>query len=105
MIANIHVSKTSPLGLAYRVRNVLKEDRRRTVEPVGLPEFRSVLDATGFVVEEVHFHSYLPRTGRRLPWLPRYLTRPVEATSRALRLPHALAQSFIVVCRKVGTRA
>lgn len=99
LIANVHVNRRSPLGVAYRTRNWLLDEQRANT--LGYEEFERLLNAHGFVVEEVHWYSYLPRTGPWLGWVPRLMMRPVETLCRALPfVPRWMAQSFLVVCTR-----
>lgn len=96
LIANIHVNGSSPLGWAYRVRNaVLGVVKANTLT---YDEFARTLTQSGFRVSEAYHYSYLPRTGPWLGGLSRFLMEPVERLCKALRVPKAMAQSFLLVC-------
>jgi SAM-dependent methyltransferase len=97
LIANIHVNSASPLGVAYRVLDRILPGREALT--LARPDFERALAAQGFRVRQVHWYSYLPRTGQWLTWIPRYAMGPVERVCRMLPLvPQWIAQSFIVVC-------
>jgi SAM-dependent methyltransferase len=97
LIANVHVNRSSPLGVAERLAKRLSPGR--DVEPMGFDEFEALLTAHGFQIRTLHWYSYLPRTGPWLRWLPRYLMSPVETVCTRLPLvPKWIAQSFVVVC-------
>jgi len=96
LVANVHVNRSSPLGIAYRITNRLAPGR--DTETVGWPEFRLLLEQHGFFVRAVHWYSYLPRTGPWLPRLPVYLMEPIERLCRRMpRMVERMAQCFVVV--------
>jgi len=97
LIANVHVNRRSPLGAAYRVRNAIR--RRATANTLSLREIRRILLETGFVLEEVHYYSVLPRLGW---WFPRWweaLMEPAERLGRRFHWCAERAQCFLVVAR------
>lgn len=97
LVINVHVNRTSVLGRVYELRNSLKG--RVVANTLGLEDISAVLAANGFVVEQVHWYGFYPRTGWRLQWLARLLMSPTEwAFRRATFIPRRLAQSFILVC-------
>lgn len=101
LVLNIHVNSSSPLGLAYRLRNFFKG--RVVAKTCSLDEMREFLHDAGFRVESVTWYSYLPRVGWRMPWLSRYLMRPVEKIANVVPFfPKRIAQSFLIVARKTN---
>ena len=97
LLANVHVNRRSPLGAAYRVRNAVS--RCVTANMLSLRETRRILLETGFVLEEVHYYSVLPRVGW---WFPRWweaLMEPAERLGRRFRWATERAQCFLVVAR------
>ena len=103
LVLNIHVNSSSVLGLAYRIRNALK--RETVAKTCSLKEITNYLDQAGFEVEDTFWYSFLPRVGWRFPRLSGRLMLPVERFFN--RLPSSLrglAQSFVIVARKVEFR-
>lgn len=99
LICNIHMVASSPMGVIYRLgRRLLGWTTHNTM---GESEFLALLKEAGFVPLEVVHYGYLPRPGRLLPDLCERLVNPVERLAKKLRFPSALAQSFIVVSRKI----
>jgi trans-aconitate methyltransferase len=97
LIANVHVNRRSPLGIAYRMRNALT--RRVTANSLSLADMRAALVQTGFRVDEVHYYSVLPRLGW---WFPRWweaLMDPAERLGQRFRWVQQRAQCFLVVAR------
>jgi SAM-dependent methyltransferase len=81
MIINVHVNRSSPLGVAYRVRNRLAGR------------------------EMVHHYGFYPRTGWHLEWLQRALMQPTERIfEKWTWLPRSWAQSFVVTCTRASQR-
>ena len=98
-VTNIHVNKRSILGFVYRARNWTVGKIIANVEGYG--EFRGLLETQGFVIEDVFWYGFLPRTGWHLEWLSKHFMKPVEAMwTRLAFLPKSVAQSFLCVCRK-----
>lgn len=99
LVMNIHVNKSSVLGIAYRLRNWIKGDV--VANTCGYKEIKMCLDGAGFDIESAYWYSYLPRTGWRFGRLSRFLMMPVERFCRWFPLvPNSLAQSFLIVARK-----
>ena len=98
LIANVHVNATSPLGMAYRVRNALK--RRTVANTLSFHQFESTLVKHGFEVEDTYWYSYLPRPGWYFGGAVGSLLLPVERVCRVLPVPRQTAQSFMVVARR-----
>ncbi len=97
LVANVHVNSTSPLGLAYRLRNRL---HGRQANTLGYPEMRRMLVEVGFEVEQVLRYSALPRLGWFFPPGSRPLMSAFEAVLGAM--PASLqgyAQSFLIQAR------
>jgi len=100
LIANIHVNNTSILGYAYRIRNYIL--RQKIANTLGYKEFYEILTRHGFSVEEVFWYSFLPRTGWRFDWLAKnYMPFVEKVCNHTFFLPNKMAQSFIVVCKKM----
>jgi len=97
LIANVHVNRRSPLAAAYRVRNAVR--RCVTANMLSLRETRRILLETGFVLEEVHYYSVLPRLGWWFPWWWEALMEPAERLGRRFRWAAERAQCFLVVAR------
>jgi len=97
-IANIHVNSDSPLGLIYRLRNIIF--RKKIANTMSYEEFKRLLETQGFRVDAVYWYSYLPRTGWHFDWLPRYFMNFFDFIgNRLCLLPNKMAQSFIVIAR------
>jgi len=98
LIANIHTTPTSPMGIAYRIRNKLKGNNTPTL---SLKEFETILNKNGFEIISSQYYGFLPRTGWAFGELAKYLLIPVERFGRLLKpLSNFAAQSFIVKCKK-----
>jgi SAM-dependent methyltransferase len=95
LVVNVHVNRTSLLGIAYSMRNRLKG--RVVANTLGFDEMRGMLEAHGFVVKRVHWYGFYPRTGWYLGFLAKWLIRPVDGLFSVLRfLPRKWAQNFII---------
>ena len=64
IILNIHVNRSSILGMAYRLRNRLKGEV--VAHTCSYEEIEEYLNEAGFAIEDEFWYSYLPRTGWRL---------------------------------------
>ena len=99
LVANVHVTSSSPLGLAYRLRNWVKGNTLANIE--SYENFEALLEGSGFYVDDVRWYSYLPRIGWMFPRAAEYAMLPVEKfASRFPLIPSRAAQAFIVVARK-----
>lgn len=96
LVLNIHVNSTSPLGLAYRLRAAIPGKAKANTK--SLAAMTKLLAENGFLVEQVQWYSYLPRTGWRLGWLSKNLLVPVERIATRLPGLTKTAQSFMLVC-------
>lgn len=95
LVINVHVNRTSLLGIAYALRNKLKG--RVVANILGFDEMKALLEEQGFVVKRVHWYGFYPRTGWSLGFLAKWLIRPVDGIFGALRfLPRRWAQNFII---------
>ncbi len=100
LVLNIHVNSTSILGIAYRLRNRLAG--KTVANTCSFAAIEQYLKDCGFEVETTAWYSYLPRIGWRFSRLSGFLMMPLERFSRWFPLvPKGLAQSFIIVARKV----
>lgn len=98
LICNIHMVSTSPMGAVYRMARCLRGKTIHNTMAKG--EFIDLLSDEGFVPLQIVHYGYLPRPGHFLSSVCERLVLPVEKFARSLRLPEALAQSFVVVARK-----
>jgi SAM-dependent methyltransferase len=94
LIANVHQNATSPLGLAYRLRN--RVTQRKTASVLSYPEFAALLDQEKFKVIDARWYSFLPRPGWYAGQLCGQVMVPVERLCKGAGVPECLAQSFIV---------
>ncbi|MFN0179403.1 MAG: class I SAM-dependent DNA methyltransferase [Gemmatimonadales bacterium] len=95
LLANVHVNRASPLGLAYRCRN--RVTGRRTANVMGLEEMEALLTSRGFRLETVTWYSLLPRIGWLFPPGSRALMVGLERFGRLLPGRwQRRAQSFLV---------
>ncbi|MCA9653405.1 MAG: class I SAM-dependent methyltransferase [Myxococcales bacterium] len=101
LIANVHVSSTSPVGWFYRARSHLRPAKR--AKTLSLSAFGITIETMGLRVLEVRRYGYMPRPGPLLPGLAGRLVEPIERLCEATPLvPASLAQSFLVVCGREG---
>jgi SAM-dependent methyltransferase len=104
IIINVHVNRTSLLGIAYRFRNWTRQ--RHIANTLGLEELAEMLREENLHIESVVHYGLLPRVGWRFEWLPRLLMTPIEKVFRSVSLiPRNLAQCFIVVCSHAPSRS
>lgn len=100
LIANIHVNRNSPLGIAYRLRNRLGVGTYANT--LGLRPFIEILSEGGFRVDVVHWYSFLPRLGWAAPWMATTLLGPTDRLASALPQPlQGWSQAFLVVARRM----
>jgi SAM-dependent methyltransferase len=100
-IVNIHVTSSSPLGSAYRVRNRFGRSPTK-VATWDLPGLDDCFRAAGMRVVDVRPYSALPRIG---PLFPRWYGRLMLPAERIVsRLPRSfrlrLSQSFVAVLER-----
>ena len=74
LIANVHVARSSPLGLAYRIARRVR--RYRMLNTLAPDEAAGELRQAGFRVEEVIPYGLMPRPGK---WYPPMVARLQEA--------------------------
>lgn len=100
LVANIHMSASSPMGFAYGLLDWLagKEAHRR----VSKRELVKWVSAHGFEVVEVVSYGFLPRPGPLFSSLAERLVLPVEKAAKYLRVSTSLAQSFLVIAKRTG---
>lgn len=103
LVLNVHVNRSSVLGVVYRARNRLLG--REVNRVLGHAEMAALLNEAGFEIVRTYWYGFLPRTGWYFPWLSQHCMAPVEWACGLLPfVPRSLAQSFIVVCRKAPAR-
>ena len=99
LICNIHTNSSSPMGLAYRLRNYFFKTENATM---SYDEFSKLLSSHGFEILESSYYGYLPRVGRRLNWAHKYLLLPFEKIGNFFSpLFNNCASSFIIVAKKI----
>jgi SAM-dependent methyltransferase len=97
LIANIHMSSSSPMGFIY---NQLKRLKGKTVHrTMGVNEFTQLLEENGFSVERVYHYSYLPKPGRYFPRFAQRVIYPFERLCNAVNIPRKLSQNFCVLAK------
>ena len=99
LVCNVQMNSTSPAGLACRMVNNFPWSQQRNT--MSIDEMSSLLDSTGFAVEQVKPYGYLPRPGDLLPRVCEVMIEPVEKLASAMRIPPRFAQLFLVVARKL----
>ncbi len=97
-ITNIHMNDRSITGLFYRFRNKISGKVVANIK--SFKEFEKTLTKHGFQIEETHWYSFLPRTGWKLGWLPKYFMVPVDNLASRIPFMNKASQSFMIVCRK-----
>jgi SAM-dependent methyltransferase len=97
-IFNIHLSDTSPMGLAYRLLN--RVPGRQHVNTEGEKSVTALLREHGFDVEAVIWYCFMHRPGRFFPRLVERLIVPAERLAKLLHVPQRMGQSFLVVAAK-----
>lgn len=98
LILNIHVNRSSPLGMFYELRNKIKGTK--TANTKSYREFRKILEDNNFEIEKVYWYSFLPRTGWYFDWIPKYMMLPIEKILQKVPFVSSAAQCFLVQCRK-----
>lgn len=102
IVINVHVNRTSLLGVLYRMRNWMLG--RTVANTIGHRELRQLIEEADFCIEQTYWYGLYPRTGWHLNWLTRKLMGPAESLFRNVSwLPRSWAQSFIVVCAPIRT--
>ncbi len=99
LVANVHVNRSSILGLAYRFRNTLSGATIANV--MGFNELEDLFEGAGLQIEAAHWYSYWPRTGWRGAGLAARLLKPVDRfVGRLPAFAQRWSQSFMVVARR-----
>lgn len=99
LLVNIHVSSSSILGAAYRVRNRLRA--QKLANTCSDKDFVELVSDSGFEVAGVHYYGIWPRMGRRLEWMAPYGSNYFERAWKGVALAPRLGQSFLVVARRL----
>jgi hypothetical protein len=103
LIANVHVSATSPLAVFYRVSNAAHRARGKKVSSVrnaiSLRELRRMFMAEGFQIYRVHRYSLLPRVGSLTDSLAERYLAGFDRVGRLIPGMKLLSQAFVVCAR------
>lgn len=98
LVANFHGNPASLVGLVYPVRNRLAGSEINKL--MREDEAAALLEAHGFVVEEVHCYGLWPPVFRRFDWLNTLCMARVEALGRRFPALMRRCQTFVVVARR-----
>ncbi|MGO4736751.1 methyltransferase domain-containing protein [Bosea sp. 2KB_26] len=98
LVANFHGNPASLVGLVYPVRNRLAG--REINKLMREDEAVALLEAHGFVVEELHWYGLWPPVFRRFDWLNALCMARVEALGRRFPALMRRCQTFVVVARR-----
>ena len=99
LIANVHVTRSSPLGMAYRIRNRLRQ--RIVANTLATEELVQLGKQHGLEVLHVDQYGYLPRIGRLTDGALLRAMMPVERLFQAVpALPRSLAQAALVTFQR-----
>jgi SAM-dependent methyltransferase len=101
LICNIHMNSRSPMGWFYNLANRVKWLPRHNT--LSFKHFAQTLEQCGFEVEQVIWYGVLPRPGRYFARLLDRSVGPVERFVACTGLQRYVAQSFVVVARRIGT--
>lgn len=99
MFINIHVNRSSPLGLIYELRNTLLGENRANT--MSYSNFATTLEHNGFLIENVYWYSFLPRLGWRFERVTKHMMVPLERAFQLLPFCNRFAQCYLVECRKI----
>lgn len=97
LLFNIHTNKSSPLGIAYRVREFLTGNKTPTE---NIDTVSTFLEKNGFTIESVTRYGYLPRLGWRFNFIYKNFMNIVEKMGNKKLLPGEFSQCFLVVAKK-----
>lgn len=98
LLANIHVTPSSPLGIAYRIRNSLMS--RVIAKTMSLEELTGLGSVHGLHVAHVDWYGFLPRFGRITDGFMLAAMVPVERLFASMQfLPRKFAQAALVTFR------
>ena len=97
LVINIHVNKSSPLGVIYELRNLISGKKLANTKKYS--EFEEVLERNGFFVEKVHWYSFLPRIGWKFARASKYLMVPFEKFFKLFPFCSTFSQCYLIKCR------
>lgn len=100
LIANVHMSSSSPMGVIYRGIKRIKPNGGHRV--MGEAEFIDILEKNQFQVQKIYHYSFLPKPGRYFPNLTERAVPPFERLCKRIKLPRRFAQNFCVVAKVDG---
>lgn len=99
LLANVHVTRSSPLGIAYRARNLAF--RRVVANTMGVDELVRLGAAHNMEAVHVDWYGALPRVGRLSDGLLLAAMMPAERIFASLSfVPRKLAQTAMVTFRR-----
>lgn len=97
-VTNTHVTPSSPLGVAYRLRNGLTG--RVTAKTMDVEELIELGSAHGFEVANVDWYGFMPRCGRLTDGIMLRAMMPIERMFASFQfLPRKFAQAALVTFR------
>lgn len=98
LIFNIHTNNSSPLGIAYKVREIITKNKTPTESVNSINE---LLNKNGFYIETITHYGYLPRFGSRFNILNKYLMNVFEKVGTLGFLPKNFSQCFMIEAKRV----